>query len=154
MGIEIERKFLVVDDSWLATAGEGRPCRQGYLVSGEGRTVRVRVIDESAFLTIKGPTAGISRTEFEYEIPVTDAEGLFTLCGNLVEKIRYLVPHGGQVWEVDVFSGMNKGLVLAEIELETEQQVVELPAWLGREVSGDYRYYNGYLSRNPFILWK
>jgi CYTH domain-containing protein len=153
MGIEIERKFLVVHDSWKSIAGEGLFCRQGYLCSGDGKTVRVRVMGEHAFLTIKGPTNGISRAEFEYGIPVADAECLFTLCGNLVEKTRYIVTHAGQAWELDVFSGMNAGLVVAEIELESEQQEIDVPDWLGREVSGDTRYYNASLSVHPFMLW-
>ena len=153
MGIEIERKFLVKDDTWKATAGTGHCCRQGYLCSGAGKTVRVRIMDNIAFLTIKGPTEGISRAEFEYEIPVSDGETLLSMCGNLVEKTRYIIPHDRMRWELDVFSGDNDGLVMAEIELESEDQEFELPAWVGKEVSGDPRYFNGSLSRYPFCLW-
>ncbi len=153
MGIEIERKFLVTDDSWKATAGEGLVCRQGYLCSGDGKTVRVRVIGEKAFLTIKGPTNGISRSEFEYDIPAGDAEALLALCGDPVEKVRYFIPYAGMVWELDVFSGANEGLVMAEIELESEGQSFALPAWAGEEVSGDFRYYNAYLAKHPFTGW-
>lgn len=153
MGIEIERKFLVKDDSWKTDADTGRVCRQGYLLSDQGMTVRVRVIGAQGFLTIKGPTIGITRKEFEYEIPAVDAEALLALCGNLVEKVRYLVPHAGLVWELDVFAGGNEGLVMAEIELESEGRKFELPAWAGEEVSGDHRYYNAYLSAHPFTGW-
>lgn len=150
MGIEIERKFLVKDDSWKAEAGEGQVYRQGYLCSGHGKTVRVRIIGAQAFLTIKGPTNGISRSEFEYEIPVADAEAMLPLCGNLVEKTRYLIDHDSLQWELDVFAGANDGLVMAEIELDSEDQSIELPDWAGEEVSGDPRYYNAYLAEHPF----
>lgn len=154
MGIEIERKFLVKNDSWKANAGEGQVCRQGYLCSGEGKTVRIRIIGEQAFLTIKGPTYGISRTEFEYGIPVADAEVMFSLCGNLVEKTRYFIHHNGMQWELDVFAGANEGLVMAEVELDSEGQLIEFPEWAGEEVSGDPRYYNAYLARHPFSRWE
>lgn len=153
MGIEIERKFLVKDDSWKTDADTGRVCRQGYLLSDQGMTVRVRVIGAQGLLTIKGPTIGITRKEFEYEIPAVDAEALLALCGNLVEKVRYLVPHAGLVWELDVFAGGNEGLVMAEIELESEGRKFELPAWAGEEVSGDHRYYNACLAAHPFTGW-
>lgn len=155
MGIEIERKFLVKGDSWRATAGEGLDCRQGYLASGGGKTVRIRMIGEQAFLTIKGATTGITRSEFEYEIPIADASAILPLCdGAVVEKRRYIVDHNGMVWEVDVFSGANEGLVMAEIELETENQLFELPEWAGEEVTGDPCYYNARLARHPFAGWK
>ena len=153
MGVEIERKFLVKDDSWKASADTGLLCRQGYLCSGTGKTVRVRIMGERAFLTIKGPTEGISRSEFEYEIPVADAEALFAMCDGLVEKVRYLVEHEGMTWELDLFSGANEGLVMAEIELDSEEQSFVLPAWAGDEVSGDPRYYNAQLLRCPFSEW-
>ena len=151
MGIEIERKFLVEGDAWKAVAGEGLACRQGYLDSGKGTTVRVRIIGERAYLTIKGATSGITRSEFEYEIPVPDAESLLALCdGQEVEKTRHFVEYGGMTWELDVFSGRNEGLVMAEIELEAEGQSFELPPWVGVEVSADPRYRNGHLARHPF----
>lgn len=153
MGTEIERKFLVRDDSWEKTAGEGQQCRQGYLCSGDRKTVRVRIIGNEAFLTIKGPTHGISRAEFEYEIPVADAEAMLQMCDNLVEKTRYFIQHAGMQWELDVFYGENEGLVMAEIELDSEDQDVDLPSWAGVEVSGDPRYYNAYLARHPFNGW-
>ena len=155
MGIEIERKFLVEGDAWKAVAGEGLACRQGYLDSGQGTTVRVRIIGEEAFLTIKGATSGITRSEFEYEIPVADAAEMLALCGEaIVEKRRYFIEHVGMLWELDVFSGANTGLVMAEIELETEEQFFDPPEWAGSEVSADPRYRNGQLARHPFSVFK
>ncbi len=153
MGIEIERKFLVRDGSWKTDADQGRLCRQGYLLSDGGMTVRIRVIGDQAFLTIKGPTNGISRKEFEYEIPSADAEALLALCGKMVEKVRHLVTYAGMVWELDVFAGANEGLVMAEIELVSEEQPFGLPEWAGEEVTGDPRYYNAYLAKHPFTDW-
>lgn len=154
MGVEIERKFLVKGEAWKMTAGEGVACRQGYLNSGKGTTVRVRIMGEQAFLTIKGATTGITRSEFEYEIPVPDAESMLGLCGNaIVEKKRHFIWHGSMLWELDVFSGANAGLVMAEIELESEDQPFELPEWTGIEVSADPRYRNGHLARHPFHEW-
>jgi len=154
MGIEIERKFLVVGDGWKAVAGEGVACRQGYLDSCPGTTVRVRIIGEQAFLTIKGATSGITRSEFEYEIPVPDATEMLALCRDaIVEKRRHFIQHDGRVWELDVFSGANDGLVMAEIELESEEQPFGLPEWAGPEVSADPRYRNGHLARHPFSEW-
>ena len=151
MGIEIERKFLVEGDGWKATAGEGVACRQGYLDSGQGTTVRVRIIGGMAFLTIKGTTSGITRSEFEYEIPAADAAELLSLCGEaIVEKRRYFIEYAGMTWELDVFSGSNAGLVVAEVELEAEGQLFELPPWAGTEVSADPRYRNGQLARHSF----
>jgi len=151
MGIEIERKFLVEGDGWRAAAGEGVACRQGYLDSGKGTTVRVRIIGEQAFLTIKGATSGITRSEFEYEIPVADASEMLALCGEaIVEKRRYFIEYADMTWELDVFSGSNAGLVVAEVELEAEDQLFELPPWAGPEVSSDPRYRNGHLARRPF----
>ena len=154
MGIEIERKFLVKNDSWKAAADKGRLCRQGYLKSDGGMTIRIRMMGKKAFLTIKGPTTGISRTEFEYEIPCADAEALLELCGSLVEKVRHHISYAGMVWELDVFTGANEGLVMAEIELESEGQEVGLPEWAGEEVSGDSRYYNASLAKHPFTGWR
>ncbi len=151
MGIEIERKFLVEGDEWKAAAGAGLDCRQGYLAADSEKTVRVRILGEQAFLTIKGATSGITRSEFEYEIPVADASAMLELCQDaVVEKTRYLIEHAGMVWELDVFSGTNAGLVMAEIELESEDQEFDLPDWAGKEVSGDPRYYNACLARYPF----
>ena len=150
MAIEIERKFLVQTDAWRSAAGEGFACRQGYLAADGARTVRVRIMGRVGYLTVKGATSHISRLEFEYEIPVDDAEALLGLCENVVEKTRYLIPHAGMTWELDVFEGANAGLVMAEIELVSEEQGFEKPDWVGEEVSGDKRYYNAQLSRHPY----
>ena len=153
MGIEIERKFLVMNDAWTTASGAGVSCRQGYLTYDPEKTVRVRIMGGKAFLTIKGASNGIVRAEFEYEIPVPDAEVLLTHCDNLVEKTRYFITHSGMRWELDVFEGANEGLILAELELESEQQPFDLPPWAGQEVSGDARYYNACLARHPFSVW-
>lgn len=155
MGTEIERKFLVANDTWRATAVSAARLVQGYLTAEPGLTVRVRVADAAAWLTIKGATQGISRAEFEYPIPRTDADAMLAtlaLCPP-VEKIRHHVPHAGHVWEVDVFAGANAGLVLAEIELAAVDEPFARPPWLGEEVSGDPRYYNARLARQPFRDW-
>ncbi len=155
MGTEIERKFLTRDASWK-TPGGGVLCRQGYLCADPGRTVRVRVMGGKGFLTIKGESAGASRAEFEYEIPAADAETMLDSLakGSLIEKRRYIIPYGGMVWEVDEFLGANAGLVVAELELEREDQPFTKPAWVGEEVTGDARYYNANLVKNPFSSWK
>jgi CYTH domain-containing protein len=154
MGIETERKFLVEGSAWRSADAEGVVLRQGYLVCDEKKAVRVRVAGSQAYLTIKGATTGITRSEFEYEIPVSDAEEMMGLCDDaIVEKTRYFVEHGGMAWVLDVFGGSDKGLVMAEIELESEDQPFELPPWAGEEVSGDPRYYNAYLSKHPFTTW-
>jgi len=154
MAVEVERKFLVADMSWQKGA-TGLLYRQGYLCTDKKRTVRVRIAGEQGFLTVKGRTRGISRLEFEYSIPVADAvEMLERLCENsIIEKIRYRIPYKGHIWEVDVFLGANKGLVLAEIELEDEHEEFARPPWLGREVTGDVRFYNSFLSRTPYTSW-
>jgi CYTH domain-containing protein len=154
MGTEIERKFLVTGDGWRAGA-RGEQYRQGYLSTSPGRTVRVRVAGERAYLTIKGARAGLRRAEFEYEIPPDDAEALLAeLCeGPIIDKVRYRVAHGGLTWEVDEFAGENAGLIVAEVELLTEDQAIALPAWVGQEVSEDYRYTNAYLSQHPYRRW-
>ncbi len=146
---------MVRSDTWRS-GGEGQPYRQGYLLNSEFRTVRVRLSDRSAWLTIKGARVGVTRPEFEYSIPVGDAEDMLaTLCdGSLVEKTRYRVPLGAHVWEVDEFHADNAGLVLAEIELRHEAETFERPEWLGQEVSDDPRYYSGRLSREPFSSWR
>jgi CYTH domain-containing protein len=153
--VEIERKFLVTGDGWKADADEGVRVRQGFLSGDENGVVRVRRVLDKGVLTIKGPTRGISREEFEYTIPAADAERMLdALCaGGTVDKTRYRIPRDGVVWEVDVFAGDNAGLVLAEVELDSEDQEVTLPDWLGEEVSRDPRFYNAYLARNPFTTW-
>lgn len=152
MAIEIERKFLVIDDSWR-NAPAVYFC-QGYLNRAKERTVRVRVAGENGYLTIKGVSQGAARAEFEYEIPLADAKQLLALCdGPVIEKYRRRIEFGGMTWEVDEFLGANQGLVVAEIELDAEDQVFALPGWVGDEVTGDERYYNSNLARTPFAQW-
>lgn len=154
MGIEIERKFLVTGDAWRVQAASQTRFSQGYLCRDPARTVRVRIAGEQAFLTIKGATHGATRAEFEYAVPLADAQALLALCdGPVVEKIRHLCPHEGMTWEVDEFLGANAGLVVAEIELESEGQPFAHPAWLGDEVTGDGRYVNANLAVRPFTGW-
>lgn len=150
MGIEIERKFLVQSEAWRGDVVKSCRLRQGYLTHGESSTVRVRTDGHCAWLTIKTAGRGITRPEFEYNIPVDDAEQLLAACGTrVIEKVRHIVPLGHHQWEVDVFSGKNSGLVLAEIELSSEQENFDRPEWLGAEVSDDPRYYNSSLALNP-----
>ena len=154
MAQEIERKYLLAGDGWKNLA-EGTLYRQGYLSTVKERTVRVRTIGEKAFLTIKGITVGISRLEFEYEIPTDEAnEILDELCKKpIIEKHRSKIEYGGLIWEVDEFHGANEGLVIAEVELESADQVIDLPDWVGEEVSGDPRYFNAALVGRPFNTW-
>ena len=155
MGIEIERKFLLKSEGWR---GLGQPTlmRQGYLVADPVRTVRVRIEGERAVITIKSKSTGASRGEWEYEIPVPDAaELLERLCEQpLVEKVRHRIEHAGHTWEVDEFQGENAGLVVAEIELGSEDEAFDTPDWIGQEVTGDPRYYNSSLIRLPYSKWK
>lgn len=152
MGIEIERKFLVLGDEWRAAPAVY--FSQGYLNRDKARTVRVRIAGNEAFLTIKGQSFGATRAEFEYPIPVWDARELLALCEQpLIEKNRRKILHEGFFWEVDEFLGENLGLVVAEIELPTEDTVFALPEWIGEEVTSDERYFNSNLSRNPFLRW-
>lgn len=154
MATEIERKFLVKGDAWQAGSG-GVRIAQGYLTRDPGRTVRVRIAGEQAWLTIKGRTEGISRAEFEYEIPAADARELLGLClPSVIDKTRHRISHGGHVWEVDVFHGENAGLVVAEVELANEAVSPELPPWVGEEVSADARYYNSCLAVFPYSKWE
>lgn len=155
MSIEIERKFLVVGDAWKNHVSGQFQLKQGYLQSAPERTVRIRTSNKEGFITIKGKTEGITRTEYEYPIPFSEALSLLALCENTpIEKVRYLVSHGSLTWEVDVFEGLNSGLVLAEVELQHENQEIDLPDWIGKEVSSDPRYYNSTLSAHPFSTWK
>ena len=152
MAKEIERKFLVSGE-FRQDSPESYRIMQGYICSDPDRTVRVRVRGDKGFLTIKGRGSedGLSRYEWEKEIPVTEAVELMALCGSgVIDKTRYLVPFGKHTYEVDVFHGANEGLVLAEIELSDEQEAFEKPSWLGEEVTGDVRYYNSMLSLHPF----
>ena len=153
MATEIERKFLVNNPPFQEW-GEGTQLKQGYLARGAEATARVRVAGSKGYLTIKGKTIGISRLEYEYEIPLTEAEALLSICeGGIIVKKRWKVPVGGHIWEVDIFEGENSGLVLAEIELEHEEESFNRPSWLGDEVSDDSRYFNGALSQYPFSKW-
>ncbi len=154
MGKEIEKKFLITGEDWRRL-GTGEPYCQGYLNSEKGRTVRVRTINNRGILTIKGPNIGATRLEYEYDIPFEDArEMLLELCRKpLIEKTRYTISYDGFIWEVDEFKGENEGLLFAEIELEYEGQSFAKPAWIGREVTDDSRYYNANLVTNPFSNW-
>ncbi len=156
MGIEVERKFLLRDSSWREAADPGTRYMQGYIIGGKQASVRVRIEGGQAFLNIKGATLGVTRLEYEYPIPMEDAESLLTeLCEKpLIDKHRYHVQYGGHTWEIDVFDGENAGLVVAEIELSDEHETFARPAWLGREVSGDSRYYNVSLVRTPYKDWR
>lgn len=156
MPLEIERKFLVCGD-FKSQAYDSSRIRQGYICSANGRTVRVRIRGDKGFLTIKGPSgrAGLSRYEFEKEISLSDAEDLMAICEpGVIDKTRYLVRCGRHVFEVDEFYGDNEGLVMAEVELSDENEAFERPAFLGREVTGDRRFYNSHMRRNPYKLWK
>ena len=154
MGKEIERKYLIKDDTWRKNAS-GTTYRQGYLSTVKERTVRVRTIDDKGFLTIKGITIGATRREYEYEIPMADAnEMLDELCEKpIIEKTRFKISHAGLTWESDEFAGVNQGLIVAEVELESEDQNIDFPPWVGEEVSGDPRYFNSNLIANPFANW-
>ena len=154
MGVEIERKFLLQGDAWRGL-GQAVLLRQGYLSSARERVVRVRIEGEQAMLTIKGANVGATRGEWEYPIPLADAAELLDgLCEQpLIEKVRHRIEHAGMLWEVDEFLGANAGLIVAEIELASEDQPFEKPDWIGAEVSGDARYYNANLIRHPFSQW-
>jgi CYTH domain-containing protein len=151
---EIERKFLVAGEDWRALA-RGTRYRQGYLSTVKERTVRVRTIDDKGFLTIKGITVGATRSEYEYEIPAADAdEMLDDLCEQpIIEKNRYEIPLAGVTWEVDEFLGVNDGLIVAEVELQSEDQSFPKPDWIGEEVTDDPKYFNANLIARPFSTW-
>lgn len=156
MAQEIERKFLVKDESFKQMAQSSSRIRQGYICSMRGRTVRIRIRDEKGYITIKGPSdkAGMSRYEWEKEIPLSEAEELMKLCEpGQIDKTRYLVNYGKHVFEVDVFYGDNQGLIMAEVELSSEGEPYEKPPFLGEEVTGDVRYYNSFLMRQPYSGW-
>lgn len=155
MPLEIERKFLVHPKLWDALIKpKGKRIIQSYLSFTPERTVRVRVKDTSAFITIKGKTEGISRLEYEYPIPVSDAQDMIEqLQLDSINKIRYNIPIDNHIWEVDVFFGENNGLILAEIELESEDEPFTIPNWISKEVSDDSRYYNSNLLQNPISTW-
>ncbi|NOR74772.1 MAG: CYTH domain-containing protein [Draconibacterium sp.] len=151
---EIERKFLVDRSKWNPK-DIGKKMKQGYLSVVPERTVRIRIADEEAFLTIKGKSVGIKRTEFEYKIPLKEATELMKMCLDYpIEKTRYYEKRDNVIWEIDIFEDENRGLILAEVELKTETQHINLPDWIEKEVSEDYRYFNSWLSQNPFSKWK
>ena len=153
MGVEIERKFLVRDIGVL-DAVEGVAYRQGYLSTDPSRTVRVRRAGEHGYITVKGRSHGATRAEFEYAIPATDADEMLKLCiPPVIEKVRHRIEHAGRTWEVDMFGGANEGLVVAEVELPSEDAVVDLPEWIGEEVTDDPRYFNANLIAHPFRAW-
>ena len=155
-GLEIERKFLVCSDDYKRQAFSSSRIQQGYICSGHGRTVRVRIRDNRGYLTIKGPSdeKGLSRYEFEKEITLEEANQLMKLCEpGSIDKTRYLVRSGSHTFEVDEFYGDNEGLVMAEVELNAEDEAFEKPDFIGQEVTGDRRYYNAHLTRNPFKSW-
>ncbi|MFT7120252.1 MAG: adenylate cyclase [Neolewinella sp.] len=154
MPIEIEHKFLLRSDRWRERIVKTIPIQQGYLSSVKERTVRVRLKGEKGILTVKGESVGVSRPEFEYEIPVEEARLMMGLCEQpIIDKTRYEVVHEGHLWEIDVFAGENEGLVVAEIELEAEGEVFARPDWLGEEVSDDPRFFNSSLVSLPFCKW-
>ncbi|MCI5580981.1 MAG: CYTH domain-containing protein [Phocaeicola plebeius] len=157
MAQEIERKFLVKDDSYRQSAFSSSRIRQGYICSARGRTVRVRIRDGKGYLTIKGPSnaTGTSRYEWEKELPLAEAEELMSLCEpGRIDKTRYLVHCSFHVWEVDEFYGENQGLVVAEVELAEEGEALSLPSFIGEEVTGQVKYYNSFLMKEPYCTWK
>lgn len=155
MANEIEHKFLLANDNWRAKVDHASEYRQGYLSSQATSSIRVRISDSQAWLNIKSATIGTHRSEYEYEIPRTDAEEILqTLCRKpLVEKIRHFVKHGEHTWEIDEFYGENQGLIVAEIELSAIGEHFDKPDWLGEEVTHDMRYYNNNLSSQPYSTW-
>lgn len=155
MAIEIEHKYLVDQAEWdKSGAAEFVEIRQGYLQSDPDKTIRVRTKADKGYFTIKGKTMGASRLEFEYEIPLADANELLDkFCSQLIEKKRYHFVHNGKTWEVDVFEGLNQGLIVAEIELDSEQESYTLPNWIGDNVTNDVRYANSNLAIMPFSKW-
>jgi CYTH domain-containing protein len=156
MAIETERKFTVTGNFGKDARNSTR-ITQGYLCADPGRTVRIRIAGDKAFLTIKGPSDEKlwSRYEFEQQIPLADGEELMKLCSSgVIDKVRHYVPVGNRMWEVDVFHGNNEGLIIAEIELKSEHETIEIPEWVGEEVTTDRRYYNAMLSKTPYSQWK
>ena len=155
MGVEIEKKFLLANDNWRTQVEKSIKFSQGYLVGSEKASVRVRIEADKSNINVKGATLGIRRQEFEYAIPMEDAKELLeTLCDRpIIEKTRHYVYSGEHVWEIDEFSGDNEGLIVAEIELKNEDENFAMQDWLGEEVSGDKRYYNSMLIKNPYKNW-
>jgi CYTH domain-containing protein len=156
MGVEIERKFLIEKDLWYAVKKpSGSSLQQAYLVNEKDKVIRIRVTDSSAFFTIKGPAVNFSRSEFEFQIPKQEALLIMDQFTKVrIDKTRYKVEYEGKTWEVDEFWGDNEGLILAEIELTSEDEEFTIPPWVGEEVTHDSRYYNAYLSEHPYLSWK
>jgi len=152
MGVEIERKYLVKKEK-LNLPEQGKKLVQGYLWSDSNKSLRIRIADTQAFLTIKSGNDILKRAEFEYEIPLHDAEELLQMCDAKIEKTRYLIPQDHHSWEIDVFEGANQGLIVAEVELSSENEEIKLPEWIDKEVSQDSRYLNVSLIKNPFTKW-
>jgi adenylate cyclase len=155
MGIEIERKFLLANDDWRSLADKGALYRQGYLNLDPERIVRLRIIKDRGFLTIKGKTKGITRIEYEYEIPWQECVEMLEMLTlkSIIEKKRYIIEYKGFIWEIDEFSGENSGLIVAEVEIESEDQQIEKPGWIGPEVTDDPRYFNSNLINYPYKKW-
>lgn len=155
MATEIERKFLLLSDAWREEVAEQKPMRQGYLSREENSAIRVRISGDHAQLNVKSTRDGISRLEFEYSIPLSDAEEILDRIAHrpLIEKTRHLVRRGNHTWEIDEFYGDNAGLIVAEIELQSADEAFDRPDWLGEEVSTDPRYYNSNLSKVPYSQW-
>lgn len=155
MPLEIERKFLLKNANWRQCVDKEIAIKQGFLNSHVDRTVRVRITNDKALLTIKSKTVNTTRQEFEYEIPVPDAQALLQLCERpLIEKTRFIISQDNKTWEIDEFWGENEGLIVAEVELSSENEELHLPDWVGEEVSQDSRYYNSALIKNPFKNWE
>ena len=156
MGMEIERKYLVRDDRWRGQSRTAAPYRQGYLSMDPARSVRVRIAGDSAAVTIKGPSSGAARSEFEYPIPIHDAEEILAeLCVKpIIAKTRHIVLFAGHKWEIDEFQGENEGLIIAEVEIDDASREIALPDWAGAEVTGDARYFNLNLVTHPYNSWR
>ncbi|MGD8590554.1 MAG: CYTH domain-containing protein [Chromatiales bacterium] len=155
MALEIERKYLVINDKWKSSVESQTVMKQGYLATVANASIRVRVARDKALLNIKSATLGIRRSEYEYEIPLADAEEMLAdlVQGAVIDKVRYEVRCGNHLWELDVFHGDNEGLIVAELELSSEDESFEMPEWAGQEVSGDPRYYNASLVKHPYCDW-
>ncbi|WP_435685969.1 CYTH domain-containing protein [Sedimenticola selenatireducens] len=155
MALEIERKYLVINDKWKENILSESVLKQGYIANQPNATVRVRIAGEVAYLNIKSATTGITRAEFEYQIPRSDAEQILEQVAEhpFIDKTRYKVQWGSHVWDLDLFAGENQGLIMAEVELNSEDESFELPPWAGKEVSGDPRYYNASLVKHPYTQW-
>lgn len=155
MALEIERKYLVINEKWRDSVIKESIMKQGYLANAPNASVRVRVSGTEARLTIKGRSEGISRSEYEYPIPLRDAEEILLnhVSGAVIEKVRYQVRCGDHVWDLDVFAGANRGLIMAEVELDSEDERFRMPEWAGDEVSSDSRYYNVNLATHPYCDW-